>query len=125
VAWLPATAWEDREISAYVPSTYLVGGDMPDQLIAQLPAAVADLLRAKAWDQGFATFTTDEARALAAALDEAGLEQDGLLNAYQLDYQYEYTDETGNTVVVHVVFTDHAGCETPAYNLCSSPLLSF
>ena len=53
-------------------------------------------------------FTTDEARAFAAALDDAGLEQDGLLNAFQLDYQFEYQDETRDTVV-HIMFAI-AGC---------------
>ena len=54
-------------------------------------------------------FTTDEARALAAALDDAGLEQDELLNAFQLDYQFDYHDESRDTVV-HIVFS-FAGCE--------------
>ena len=52
----------------------------------------------------YATFTTDEARALAAALDDAGLEQDGLLNAYQLGYQFEYHDQSQDTEV-HIVFS--------------------
>ena len=116
-SWLPATAWEDREIRAYVPSTYLVmfSGEAcevecnpPDPYTAQLPAAVVNLIDSKFWERkgGFlyARFTTDEARAFAAALDDAGLEQDGLLNAYQLDYQYEYNDESGDTVM-HIVFS--------------------
>jgi hypothetical protein len=148
-SWLPATAWEDREIRAYVPSTYLVmfvgepcvvdcippeSGDTspsipidtepsadsrtaqpaaaaPVPYTAQLPAAVVDLIDTKVWEENgglfYATFTTDEARTLAAALDDAGLEQDGLLNAYQLDYQYEYHDEYGDTVM-HIVFNPFA-----------------
>jgi hypothetical protein len=111
-SWLPATAWDDPEIRAYVPSTYLVtieGPDNwrvePDQLTAQLPAA-ADLTPADAFLRQispFAPLTTDEARAFAAALDDAGLERDPLWNAYQLDYQFVYHDESQDTVV-HIVF---------------------
>jgi hypothetical protein len=134
-SWLPATAWEDREIRAFVPSTYLVtfaaedpsieddieldqlltaqlpAAEVPsiedelDQLTAQLPAA-ADLIRTKVWEgqmfQEYATFTTDEARALAAAMEDAGLEQDGLLNMYQPHYQFDHRD---GSRVVHIVFS--------------------
>ena len=115
-SWLPATAWEDREIRAYVPTKYLVTiftedpiDIEPDQLTALLPTAAADLIDAKPNDgQGYnVTLTTDEARALAAALDDAGLERDGLLNLYQLDYQFDYQDGSGDTVV-HIVFS--VGC---------------
>ena len=61
-SWLPATAWEDPEIRAYVPSTYQVtfflvedpGPEQLDQLTAQLPAAVADLVDTKQWDRDWA-----------------------------------------------------------------------
>ena len=60
-SWLPATAWEDRDITAYVPSTYqvtfeavgshVVNGQIElDQLTAQLPAAAADLIATKVWE---------------------------------------------------------------------------
>ena len=90
-----------------------------DQLTAQLPAAAADLIDTKVWEadppgRPYATFTTDEARALAAALDDAGLEQDELSNVYQLDYQFDYHDANRDTVV-HIVFSPFAaagaGCE--------------
>jgi hypothetical protein len=86
-SWLPDAAWEDRQIRAYVPTRYVVrfwGEDAPgdslgipmDLLTAQLPAAVVDLIDTKYWEPGnggpYAVFTTDEARALAAALDDAG-----------------------------------------------------
>ena len=115
-SWLPATAWEDREIRAYVPTKYLVTiltedpiDIEPDQLTALLPAAAADLIEAKPNDgQGFnVTFTTDEARALAAALDDAGLARDGLLNLYQLDYQFDYQEGSRDTVA-HITFS--VGC---------------
>ncbi len=120
-SWLPETAWEDREIRAYVPSKYEVTftGDTPssrsprielDLLTAHLPAAVKDLIRSKVWDYQqagkfwhYAEFTTEEARALAAALDDARLEQDEQLNVYRLDYRFEYQDPYWKTVV-HIVF---------------------
>ena len=112
-SWLPATAWEDPEIRAYVPSTYLVTispGDVwqtaQDEFTAQLPAAAADLTPADNFIRQvspYAPLTTEEARAFAAALDDAGFEQDGLLNAYQLDYQFVYHGASRDTVV-HIVF---------------------
>jgi hypothetical protein len=113
-SWLPASAWEDRQIMAYVPSHYLITltGDMPatvrtprshlELLAAQLPAAAAELVRAKDWDYQQAgvfwhdtDFTNDEARTLAAALDDAGFEQDEQANAYRLEYHFEYRDPAG------------------------------
>jgi hypothetical protein len=117
-SWLPATAWADREIRAYVPTTYLVsfspGGlrDISlDEYTAHLPEAAVELICTKPWtgQLGSATFAADEARALAAALDDAGLERDGLLNAYQLDYQFEFQHETPDGTVTrdesHIVFS--------------------
>ena len=70
---------EDREITAYVPSTYEVWftnegpGIELDRLTAQLPAQAADRIDTKVWETQcvalngrscitYATFTTDEAR---------------------------------------------------------------
>lgn len=92
-SWLPASAWADRRLRPYVPSRYDVyyGGGVQtverSRLFALLPAAAADLLRAKEAVPRYAslglradspplitrwvsTMTTDEARALARALDE-------------------------------------------------------
>jgi hypothetical protein len=139
-SWLPASAWADPEIRPYVPSTYQVAfevvGESVDawnnqlvdgfpagdtHLSAALPAAAVDLIDTKAWKcfcggnhmTISATFTIDEARAFAAALDEAGLEKDGLLNAYRLDYEFEYPNETLD-VPMHIWFyANHPYCELP------------
>jgi hypothetical protein len=96
-AWLPASAWEDRQIRAYVASRYAIyyGGQLQtierSRLLPLLPAAAEDLLRAKEavprrGFTGSASFkipitryvsdlTTEEARALARALDDAGLKE--------------------------------------------------
>ena len=58
-----------------------------------------------------ATFRIEEARALAAALDEAGLEQDGLLNAYRLDYEFDLPDERLDPPMHIWFYANPAGCE--------------
>lgn len=110
-SWLPESAWADRDIRAYVSSKYAVcyGGWPPDQqversrVLALLPAAARDLLGEDTpLRQGplfgepgnfrpsyeyCADMTTDEARAIAVALDDAGLERAG--GAYRLHYRIE------------------------------------
>jgi hypothetical protein len=90
-SWLPASAWEDQRIKAYVPSGYSVcyhGGEWQglglSQVLASLPPAAADLLlsqdktlgQAPAFDYWCSDLTNEEARALARTLDDAGLESD-------------------------------------------------
>ncbi len=109
-SWLPESAWADRDVRAYVSSKYAVcySGWPPDQqversrLMALLPPATRDALGDAALRQGplfgapgnfrpsyeyCADLTTDEARAVAVALDDAGLERGG--NTYQLQYRIE------------------------------------
>jgi hypothetical protein len=97
-SWLPASAWEDRQIRAYVASRYSVEYHAQPQtlersrILSLLPATAEDMLRAKdavanheRWGYpGFpllpitgysSDLTTEEARALAQALDDAGLKR--------------------------------------------------
>jgi hypothetical protein len=99
-SWLPASAWEDRRLRAYVPSRYAVsyGGLFQtterSRILSLLPARAGDLLRdrdavprRRGYDGGGFTrtsltyyvsdVTTEEARALVKALDDAGLKRDG------------------------------------------------
>ena len=109
-SWLPESAWADRDIRAYVSSKYAVcyGGWPPDQqversrVLALLPAAARDLFGEDTpLRQGplfgepgnfrpsyeyCADMPTEEARAIAVALDDAGLQRQG---AYRLKYQIE------------------------------------
>jgi hypothetical protein len=104
-SWLPASAWEDREIRAYVPSRYAVCyGGFPQpievsRVLSLLPTQAADLLRAKDLreEQGgdlCSDATTEEARALAETLDDGGAEQSGLgdgrgpARAFRLEYSF-------------------------------------
>jgi hypothetical protein len=97
-ASLPARAWQDGEIRAYVASRYAVcwqhrpeqGPDNPPSAIAParifplLPTAVADLLRRRGvvpWNdtdipsRACSIVPTAEARTVAQALDDAGFEE--------------------------------------------------
>lgn len=107
--WLPASAWEDQTIRAYVPSRYAVclaplrGGEFPlpeppmdrSQTVGQLPAQAADLFSGKdavpplddGWD--CLAFTTEDARQLDEALGAAGVEQSAWRNRYVLQYQVD------------------------------------
>ena len=109
-SWLPASAWAKRQMRAYVASRYAISYWAQPQTIERsrilplLPATAEDLLRAKdAVTQhghlGYPGFpllpithyvsdlTTDEARALAQALDAAGLKEQ--TPAAQLAYRFE------------------------------------
>ena len=96
-SWLPASAWEDRQIRAYVAPRYSVKYHARpktlerSRILSLLPAPAEDVLRAKdavpeLGQLGSPAFppllpittyssnlTTEEARALAQALDDAGL----------------------------------------------------
>lgn len=105
-SWLAASAWADQDIRAYVASEYAVcySGWPPDQPVEPsplLPSAVRDLLDDASLRQGplfggpgnfrpsyeyCADRTTDEARAIAVALDDAGFQRQG---AYRLNYRLE------------------------------------
>jgi len=101
-SWLPASAWEDRTIRAYVSSRFAVcwgGGPQqpvePSRILTVLPAPVEDLLRARGFDQygppdashetACSSVTTEDARTIDKALAAAGLEREG--GAYSLGYR--------------------------------------
>jgi hypothetical protein len=106
-SWLPASAWADRDIKAYVASKYSVcyGGWPPDEprerpeILAEFPAVARAALDQDAPAREGPLFgspghfrpsheycidvTTDEARAVIAALEDAGLKRRG---AYRLNF---------------------------------------
>jgi hypothetical protein len=108
-AWLPASAWANRPIRAYVPTRYaILYGGLPQtiersRIFSLLPAPAEDLLRAheavprhgyimgRLTQTSFTYYvsdvTTEEARALAQALDDAGLKLDMRLG--ELVYSFE------------------------------------
>jgi len=103
-SWLPASAWADQGIRAYVPSTFAVcySGDQrsleASVILPLLPGSAEDLLRGKdriRYDAGPSDFifcsevTTEEARALDEILDHAGLELDDRSIANRLGYVSE------------------------------------
>jgi hypothetical protein len=108
-SWLPASAWADREIKAFVASEYSfsIRNGTVDQLADRLPSA-ALFLRSKQWEgQTSAVYTgltTDEVRTLAAALDAAGFV------AGIDEYGYlVYDDETSMRVQMRPRLPDEVG----------------
>jgi hypothetical protein len=111
-ASLPPRAWHDGKVRAYVAPTYAVCWGAwehwiePSGALALLPASVQNLFRSRGIDRGpfgaedCSTFPTKEARALAEALDDAGLERvDG---AYRLAYRFEARGTNGG--LIHIYF---------------------
>ena len=102
-SWLPASAWEDEEITAYVPSRYAVcysGSDRAldaSQILGLLPAPAADLLRpldrtrheVPGDDIYCSDVTPEEARTFAETLDGAGIGLDDRSIAQRLGYLFE------------------------------------
>jgi len=107
-SWLPASAWANRRIRAYVPSRYEIWyGASPQTLersriLPLLPATAEDLLRAKdavpaqgdIGTPGFpphpvtryhSVLTTEEARAVTQALDDAGPKRPPVDLVYQFE----------------------------------------
>ena len=94
-SWLPEHAWEDQENRAYVPSRYAICANLVDlpagvsvsawpktsEIVDQLPGPVKALIYAdgrviERADGGCYEVTTDEARAIVRALDDAGFESE-------------------------------------------------
>ena len=92
-SWLPASAWEDPETRAYVPSGYrvcYVGGVGVglDRVLALLPPAAENMLRAQENTRMFpywcSELTNEEARALERILDAPGVS--GTKDVFGLTY---------------------------------------
>jgi hypothetical protein len=101
-AWLPASAWKQPKVRAYVPSRFEVCAAVlmgepghikfqrmrPARIVALLPEAVQNVLRGRDWNArgagpGCFAVTTNEARSVAKALDDAGpatARKGGLIN---------------------------------------------
>ncbi len=128
-SWLPARAWADAEIRAYVPSRFAVcyGPQVPvsepigaGRLLASLPSAAEDLLRTKdrtvqTWfyfnppkiseptpvGSNCSVVTTEEARVLDAAFAEAGFGPGwgGDEVEAELSYGFRAPDPIGRVVI--------------------------
>jgi hypothetical protein len=98
-SWLPASAWKQRKDRAYVPSRYEVCAAIisnnpgahvqrmsPARIVALLPEAAQNVLRGRDWNARAAgppacfAVTTNDARPLANALDDAGPAKKGRLS---------------------------------------------
>lgn len=111
-SWLPTDAWQDRRVGAFVPSRYAVclgqalpagvKGLAPIDVWDRLPEPTRNLIRSKAvedlardWnDQDprcLYQVSTDDARAIVAGLEEAGLRResdDGLSYSFPIGHGF-------------------------------------
>jgi hypothetical protein len=111
-SWLPTDAWRDRRIRGFVPSRYAVclgqalpagvPGLAPVDIWDRLPEPTRNLIRSKAVEdlaperndqdpRCLYQVSTDDARAIAVAFDEAGLRResdDGLSYTFPIGHRY-------------------------------------
>jgi hypothetical protein len=124
-SWLPASAWADQEIRAYVPTTYRVcyGGTTEtierDRLLHAIPGPVRELLEARdAEKEGFGDYvsfgdwldgvrvtgycselTTEEARDVVRGLDDGGFERVQLSDSTTFEYIFSVLDPAGTAAL--------------------------
>jgi hypothetical protein len=127
-AGLPASAWEDKQIRAYVPSTFSVCYEGvpaevsdpqsdPSRVLSLLPATAREILGGKdrtrheslrGWARGpyypsrqdCSSVTTEEARAVVSAFDAAGLEREDPKHGLAFSFDFEGpVRETGSVVI--------------------------
>jgi hypothetical protein len=125
-AWLPASAWKQPKIRAYVPSRFevcaaLLVGDpghikfqrmRSARIVALLPEAVQNVLRGRDWNArgagpGCFAVTTNEARSLAKALDDAGpatARKGGRIN---LSYTFDASGPSRQVLITFGPFLPH------------------
>jgi hypothetical protein len=109
-SWLPASAWKQPKVRAYVPSRFEVCAGAvlnandpphskpqrmrPARIVALLPEAAQNVLRGRDWNArgagpGCFAVTTNEARSLAKALDGAGPATARKGGAINLNYTFD------------------------------------
>jgi hypothetical protein len=119
-SWLPARAWEDREVRPFVPASYRVciAGLEPlwpsvAEIATALPAPLGDLVRARDWGENHdgpsrwfwctAAMSTEDARTFAEALDAAAIEQNEHPWVPGPEYLFEYQDAS-RSELLHFMF---------------------
>lgn len=83
-AWLPTTAWADREIRGFVPSRYWFADERSAPDTSKLPSPARELLQ-EALLRTCGVVTTGEARAIFQALVQAGISPSGN-QAYEIGF---------------------------------------
>jgi hypothetical protein len=118
-SWLAPDAWADRTIRPFVASRYAICYQglqrpiEPSRILDRLPGPVADLLRehpfdvrsVEGWLRGFgggcSSVSTEHARAVADALEDAGFGQnEEFQEAYALTYYFEGEGVLRNAAIV-------------------------
>lgn len=93
-AWLPTTAWADREIRAYVASRYTAAFDRRQPSPSELPPPADELL----FDD-CNVLTIEEARTISNALEDAGIAPSP--NVVELAYEIYESGDTPYPAYLH------------------------
>jgi hypothetical protein len=119
-SWLPASAWKQRKVRAYVPSRFEVCAVVisnnreghvremsPARIVALLPEAAQNVLRDRDWNArgagpGCFAVTTNEARPLAKALDDAKPAKKG-----RLSYRFNAPDPSRQVWITFNPYLPH------------------
>jgi hypothetical protein len=116
-SWLPASAWEDREVRPFVPASYHVcfTGLDPRISVAEiataLPARLGKLVRARDWEENHAgvvwlwctKVATEDARTFAEALDAAAFERNEHPGVAGPEYPFDY-QHASRSELLHISF---------------------
>jgi len=119
-SWLPASAWKQPKIRAYVPSRFAVCASLivsdklrpmgTARIVALLPKAAQSELRGRDWnapgaEPGCFAVTTKGARSLAKALDDAGPVKKG--GAFHLNYRFDAPSPSRQVWIVFEPYLPH------------------
>jgi hypothetical protein len=131
-SWLPASAWDDPRISAYVPTRYAVclGHGVPagvepvapSELWELLPEPTRNLIRSLAiedpiaeWherdERCFYEVSNDDAAAVAAGLEDAGLQRDSATSLIFAGIDVPSSEWDGDVQLLVVVPNGDVVCE--------------
>jgi hypothetical protein len=127
-SWLPASAWEDREVRPFVPASYSVciAGLEPRISVAEiataLPARLGDLVRVRDWWENHdgparwfwctGVVATEDARTFAEALDAAAIARSEHPWVPGPEYLFEYQDAS-RSELLHISFLPETPGQAP------------
>jgi hypothetical protein len=129
-SWLPASAWQDREVRPFVPASYTIciSGLEPlwpsvAEIAAALPARVGDLVRARDWAENHngpsqwfwctGGVATEDARTFAEALNAAAIDRNEHPWVPGPEYVFEYQNAS-RSQLLHIGFLPSIPAGSPS-----------